>query len=90
MPELFFTKVNLLASAENEWLSTAHAGQGSITVLHATHFLAAAHLLQKCALHVARLDVSGRYPATLVRCSHEGNLMEVIVITAVRSHWHRA
>jgi hypothetical protein len=42
MLELFFAKENLLADAENEWLSTVNADQGFVTVFHATHFLAAA------------------------------------------------
>ena len=40
--ELFLTKEDLLADAENEWLSTVNAGQGLVTVFHATHFLATA------------------------------------------------
>jgi hypothetical protein len=42
MLKLLFTKENLLADAENKWLSTVNAGQGFVTVFHATHFLAAA------------------------------------------------
>jgi hypothetical protein len=65
MLELFLAKENLLADAENEWPSTLHTGQGFVTVVHATHFLAAAQFAsQVCAALPARLNVSGRYPAT--------------------------
>ena len=40
--ELLFTKENLLADAENEWLSALNAGQGFIAVFHVIHFLATA------------------------------------------------
>jgi hypothetical protein len=40
MLELHFAKENLLPDTENEWLPTVNAGQGFVTVLHATHFLA--------------------------------------------------
>jgi hypothetical protein len=42
MLELFFTKENLLACAENELLFTLHTGQEPIAVFHETPFLAAA------------------------------------------------
>jgi hypothetical protein len=65
MLELFFTKENLLADAENELLSAVNAGQGFFTVFHAPHLLAAAQFASKvCAAALARLDASGRYPAT--------------------------
>ena len=39
MLELFLAKENLLADAENKWLSTVNADRGFVTVFHATHFL---------------------------------------------------
>jgi hypothetical protein len=59
MLELFLDKENLLPDAEYKWLTTVITGQGFVTVLHTSHFLAAEQSASKaCAAPPARLDMS--------------------------------
>jgi hypothetical protein len=59
MLELFLDKENLLPDAENKWLTTVNTGQGFVTVLHTSHFLAAAQSDSK-----ARVTLSARPDAS--------------------------